>query len=186
MAGDPALRAAVFEEARALVHNLVACATPVVAAVRGPAVGAGLAVALMSDICVVTPDARLVDGHVRIGVAAGDHAALVWPLACGMAKAKRHLLLPDPVSGADAERMGLVAECVPDAELDATAETLARRLAAGSQGAMRATKRALHGWYQQALPTFDASLAQEFLNFGQADAQEGLAAMRDRRDPGFS
>lgn len=185
MVEDPAVRVAVFEEARLLVHNLVACATPVVAGVRGPAVGAGLTVALLADVCVAAADARLLDGHVRIGVPAGDHAVLVWPLLCGMANAKRHLLLPDAITGAEAQRIGLVAECAPDEQVDAVAEELARRLAAASSDAVRWTKRALHGWLHQALPAFDASLALEFLAFGQDDAREGLAAVRERRDPRF-
>jgi len=180
---DAAVRLAVFEEARLLVHNMVACDTPVVAAVRGSAVGAGLTVALLADICLATLDARLLDGHVRIGVPAGDHAVLLWPLLCGMAKAKRHLLLPDPVTGAEAERIGLIAECVADEDLDEAAVMLAGRLAAAAPNALRWTKRALHAWLNQALPAFDASVALEFLAFGSDEARERLALVRDRRAP---
>jgi len=185
MTRDEAVRIRVLEEARALVVNMIACETPIVSAIAGPAVGAGLAVALLADISIAAQSARLLDGHVRIGVAAGDHAVLIWPLLCGMAKAKRYLLLPDTVSGEEAERIGLVSSCVPDERLEAEALDVARRLAASSPTAVRWTKRALNGWLDAARPRFDASLALEFLGFGAADAREGLAALRERREPSF-
>jgi enoyl-CoA hydratase len=81
-----------MDEARAIVSGVLDCTKPVVAAVHGAAFGAGLALALLADISVVADDAKLGDGHVRLGIAAGDHAVLLWPLLCGMAKAKYHLL----------------------------------------------------------------------------------------------
>ena len=185
MAHDERIRLQIYEEARALVHNMASCTVPVVSAIRGPAVGAGLAAALLADISVATPDARLLDGHVRIGVAAGDHAVMIWPLLCGLAKAKRHLLLPDPISGAEAERIGLVSMCVPDDELDEASLELVRRLAASSATATRWTKRALNTWVTQATPAFDVSLALEFLGFGTDDGREGVAALREKRPPTF-
>ena len=82
----------------------------------------------------------------RLGVAAGDHAAIVWPLLCGMAKAKYHLLLCEPVDGVEAERIGLVSLCVPEEELEERALAIATRLAEGSQPALRHTKLALNNW----------------------------------------
>ena len=78
---------------------------------------AGLVVALLADISIAAENARLADGHLRMGVAAGDHAAIIWPLLCGMAKAKYYLLTSEFVSGQEAERLGLVSLCVPDTEL---------------------------------------------------------------------
>ena len=80
-------------EARDIVYNVLNCSKPVVSAIQGPAVGAGLAVALLADVSVAGRTARIIDGHTRLGVAAGDHAAIIWPLLCGMAKAKYYLLL---------------------------------------------------------------------------------------------
>jgi enoyl-CoA hydratase len=185
IARDWETRLRVFHEARDLVYNIVDCSKPIVAAIDGPAVGAGLAVALLADVSIATPGARIVDGHTRLGVAAGDHAVLVWPLLCGMAKAKYHLLLCEPVDGEEAERIGLVSLCVPADELEDRALDVARRLAAGSQAAIRHTKLALNNWLKLAGPAFDASLAMEFLDMTGPDVAEGIAAVRERRAPKF-
>ena len=185
IANDFETRVRVLREARDLVYNVVDCPQPIVSAIAGPAVGAGLAVALLADVSIAAPDARIVDGHTRLGVAAGDHAAIVWPLLCGLAKAKYHLLLCEPLSGAEAERIGLVSLCVPEAELEERALEIAQRLAAGSQPAIRHTKLALNNWLRAAGPAFDASLALEFLDMTGPDVHEGVAAVRERRPPDF-
>jgi enoyl-CoA hydratase len=185
IARDWETRRRVFHEARDLVYNIVNCSKPIVAAIEGPCVGAGLAVALLADISIATPSAKLVDGHTRLGVAAGDHAVIVWPLLCGMAKAKYHLLLCEPVDGVEAERIGLVSLCVPEPELHERALAIAARLAAGSQTAIRHTKLALNNWLRAAGPAFDASLALEFLDMAGPDVTEGVAAVRERREPRF-
>jgi enoyl-CoA hydratase len=148
-------------------------------------VGAGLAVALLADISVAGRTARIIDGHTRLGVAAGDHAAIIWPLLCGLAKAKYHLLLCEPVTGAEAERMGLVSLCVDDDQVHDKAMEIALRLAAGSQEAIRLTKYSLNNWLRMAGPTFDASLAMEFLGFSGPDVVEGVRAVREKRSPEF-
>ncbi|MGA1673754.1 MAG: enoyl-CoA hydratase/isomerase family protein [Burkholderiaceae bacterium] len=185
MAQDFAVRSQVWQEARDLVYNLINCDKPVVSAIHGPAVGAGLVAGLLADISVAAQSARIVDGHTRLGVAAGDHAAIVWPLLCGMAKAKYHLLLCEPVDGREAERIGLVSLAVPDEELLPKARELADRLAQGSATAVRWTKYALNNWLRRAGPTFDASLALEFMGFAGPDVHEGVASLRARRAPDF-
>jgi enoyl-CoA hydratase len=185
IARDWSTRLRVFHEARDLVYNIVNCRKPIVSAIDGHAVGAGLAVALLADISLATPSARLVDGHTRLGVAAGDHAVIVWPLLCGLARAKYHLLLCEPVDGATAERIGLVSLCVPADELEERALEIARRLAGGSEAAIAHTKLALNNWLRAAGPAFDASLALEFLDMTGADVAEGVAAVRQHRTPDF-
>jgi enoyl-CoA hydratase len=182
---DFAVRARIFKEARDIVMNLIDCSKPVVSAMRGPAVGAGLVCGLLADISIATPEARIIDGHTRLGVAAGDHAAIVWPLLCGMAKAKYYLLLCEPLSGAEAERIGLISLTVPDAELDAKAIEVAARLADGASQAIRWTKHALNNWLRSAGPAFDASAALEMLGFTGPEAREGLAAHREKRPPNW-
>jgi enoyl-CoA hydratase len=185
IASDWQVRLRVFHEARDLVYNVVNCRKPIVAAIEGPAVGAGLAVALLADISLATPTARIIDGHTRLGVAAGDHSVIVWPLLCGLAKAKYHLLLCEPVDGETAERIGLVSLCVPEAELHERSLEIARRLAAGSQAAIAHTKLALNNWLRAAGPAFDASLALEFLDMTGPDVAEGVAAVREKRAADF-
>jgi enoyl-CoA hydratase len=185
MVNDEKVRIRTLEETRAILVNMVGFTKPVVSAINGAAVGAGLAVALLADISIAGEAARLTDGHVRIGLAAGDHAALLWPLLCGMAKAKRYLLLPEMIDGREAERIGLVSQCVPDAELLPRAEDVARRLALSSPTAIRWTKRSMNGWLQQALPIFDTSVALEFLGLAGAEAREGVQALKEKRPPNF-
>jgi enoyl-CoA hydratase len=186
MAEDFAVRIRVLKEARDLVYNVLNCSKPVVSAMRGPAVGAGLVVGLLADVSIASKTARIIDGHTKLGVAAGDHAAIVWPLLCGMAKAKYHLLTCEPLSGEEAERIGLVSLCVDDQDLEARALEVARTLASGSQSAIRWTKYALNNWMRVAGPIFDASLALEFLGFGGPDVHEGIDAIKGKRPPEFS
>ncbi len=182
---DFTTRTRVLTEARDMVHGILDCRKPIVSAMRGPAVGAGLVCGLLADISIATPEARIIDGHTRLGVAAGDHAAIVWPLLCGMAKAKYYLLTCDPLSGAEAERIGLISLLAADDELDAKAVGIATRLADGATEAIRWTKHTLNNWLRLAGPSFDASLAFEFLGFTGPEAREGLAAHREKRRPDF-
>ncbi|MDR5814162.1 enoyl-CoA hydratase/isomerase family protein [Caballeronia sp. LZ033] len=178
-------RMRVWREAKDLVYNIINCSKPIVSAIHGSAVGAGLVAALLADISVAARTAKLVDGHTRLGVAAGDHAAIIWPLLCGMAKAKYHLMLCEPVSGEKAEQIGLVSLAVDDAELQDTALNVATRLVNGAPSAVRLTKYALNNWLRQAGPTFDASLALEMLGFGGAEVREGVASFREKRAPQY-
>lgn len=178
-------RARVWREARDLVYNLINCSKPIVSAIHGPAVGAGLAAALLADISIAARSARIVDGHTKLGVAAGDHAAIIWPLLCGMAKAKYHLMLCEPVNGEQAEALGLVSLCVDDDALQGKALEIAGKLAAGAPAALRWTKYALNNWLRQAGPIFDTSLALEFMGFGSPEAREGVSALQERRTPKF-
>jgi enoyl-CoA hydratase len=174
-----------MREARDLVHNVIDCSKPIVSAIHGPAVGAGLAAGLLADVSVVARTARIIDGHTRLGVVAGDHAAICWPLLCGMAKAKYHLLTCEPLTGEEAERIGLVSLCVDDDEVHERALAIAVQLAEGSAAAIRGTKHVLNHWYRAQAAVFDASLAHEFLGFGGPDAREGLASHTERRPPRF-
>ena len=178
-------RARGWKEARELVYNCVNCSKPIISAMRGVAVGAGLVCGILADISLATKDCRILDGHTRLGVAAGDHAAMIWPLLCGMAKAKYYLMTCEPLLGAEAERIGLITEALDDDALDARAVEIAARLATGAQTAIRWTKYALNNWLRQAGPTFDASLAMEFLGFDSPDVKEGLASHLEKRKPAF-
>jgi len=184
--GDYAVRTRVMREARDLVYNVINCSKPIVSAIHGPAVGAGLVAALLADVSIATRTARIIDGHTRLGVAAGDHAAICWPLLCGMAKAKYYLLTCETLTGEEAERIGLVSLVVDDGEAQDKALEVARTLAAGAQSAIRWTKLTLNHWYRMMGPAFDASLGYEFYGFGGPDAAEGLASHREKRSPKFT
>jgi enoyl-CoA hydratase len=175
----------VMREARDLVFNVINCSKPLVSAMHGAAVGAGLVAALLADVSVVGRTARIIDGHTRLGVAAGDHAAICWPLLCGMAKAKYYLLTCDTLTGEEAERIGLVSLCVDDDQVHDTALDVATRLSEGAQSAIRFTKHTLNHWYRAQSAIFDASLAYEFYGFGGPDVREGLASHREKRPPKF-
>lgn len=178
-------RMRVMREARDLVWNVVNCSKIVVSAIHGPAVGAGLVAAVLADVSVAARSARIIDGHTRLGVAAGDHAAMCWALLCGMAKAKYYLLTCDTLTGEEAERIGLVSVCVDDDQVHERALEIAADLAAMAQPALRWTKHSLNHWYRNAGPIFDASLGLEFLGFGGPDVVEGLASHREKRPPDF-
>lgn len=182
---DPKARMRTWKEARALVYNIINCNKPIVSAINGVAVGAGLVAGLLADISIAGRSARIMDGHTRLGVAAGDSAVINWPLLCGMAKAKYLLLLCEPVDGEEAERLGLVSLCVDDDALQDKALEIASRLAAGAPAAIRWTKYALNNWYRMMGPAFDASTAFEMLGFVGAEGREGLDALKEKRDPSF-
>jgi len=140
---------------------------------------------MISDITVAGRKARIIDGHTRLGVAAGDHAAIIWPLLVGMAKAKYYLMLCDTLTGEEAERIGLVSLVADDDKVVETALGIAERLAAGPPSAMRWTKWSLNNWLRQAGPTFDASLAMEFMGFSGPEVKEGMTALMEKRRPKF-
>jgi enoyl-CoA hydratase len=179
------VRNRVMREARDLVYGIIDCDKPIVSAINGAAVGAGLSIALLADISICAREAKLIDGHTRIGVAAGDHAAVIWPLLCGMAKAKRALLLCETITGEEAERIGLVSSCVAAGDLMSAAGKVAVDLAKSSRNAVAWTKRSLNHWLRAMLPAFEHSLASEILGFAGADAHEGLRAAIEKRAANF-
>ena len=185
MIDDYARRTQVMREARDLVWNVINCSKPIVSAMHGPAVGAGLVAGVLADVSIVGRTARIIDGHTRLGVAAGDHAAVCWPLLVGMAKAKYYLLTCETLTGEEAERIGLVSLCVDDDQVHAKALEVADQLLAVSPSAVRWTKHSLNHWYRAAGPAFDASLALEFYGFGGPDVREGVASHREKRPPDF-
>ncbi|MGN6309592.1 MAG: enoyl-CoA hydratase/isomerase family protein [Xanthobacteraceae bacterium] len=182
---DPATRARNWKSASKLVYNIINCSKPIISAIHGPVVGAGLAAALLADISIAARSAKIIDGHTRLGVAAGDHAAIIWPLLCGMAKAKYYLLTCEPIDGETAEKLGLVSLVVDDDQLQATALKVANRLVEGAPTAIRWTKYAMNNWLRMMGPTFDASVALEFLGFAGPEVREGLASHLEKRAPKF-
>jgi len=185
MAGDYDRVSHMLTEMSDLVYNIINCDKPIVSAINGAAVGAGTVAALLADIAIAAEDAKIGDGHVRLGVAAGDHAAIIWPLLAGMARARYYLLTGEMITGAEAERAGLVAKALPRDQVLGEALRIADGLATGAQQAIRLTKRSLNNWLRTAGPTFDQSAAYEMLTFLGPDVVEGCAALREKRPPRF-
>ena len=184
MAGNHDRVAHMLGEISNLVYNMINCEKPIVSAINGVAVGAGTVVALMADISICALDARLGDGHVKLGVAAGDHAAILWPLLCGMAKARYYLLTGEMITGEEAERLGMVSKALPrDEVLDEAlrvADSLARLPAGHPLDEAGAEQLA-----QDGRPDLDQSAAYEMLCFMGPDVLEGAAALSEKRAPRF-
>jgi enoyl-CoA hydratase len=183
---DYQLRMQTMSEARKLVFGMLDCRKPIVAAARGWAVGAGLACLILADISIASKDAKFSDGHLKIGVASGDHAVIAWPILCGMAKAKYYLMTAETFTGEEAERMNLISLALPDEEVEARAVQIAGNLAKGAPAALRWTKAMLNHWIKQAAPMFDASLALEFIGFAGPEGTEGIDAFLQKRKASFS
>lgn len=183
---DYQLRMQAMTEARNLVLGMLNCRKPIVSAARGWAVGAGLALLVLGDVSIASTDAKFSDGHLKIGVAAGDHAAIIWPLLCGVAKAKYYLMTAETFTGEEAERMNLISLALPDEEVEGKAVDVATRLANGAPAALRWTKQVLNHWVRQAAPIFDASLALEFIGFAGPEGMEGIDGFLQKRKPVFN
>ena len=183
---EPGRLEALRRDAKQLIWDLLDVEIPIVAAVNGHAMGLGASIALACDVILMADTATVGDPHVRVGIVAGDGGTAIWPLAVGPARAKEYLLTSDPLTAAEAERIGLVNRVVPAAELDAVAMKMAERLAAGAPLAIRYTKLAVNKLVKDALNiAFDTSTAYELVTFHSEDHEEALAAIRDRRPPIF-
>ncbi|MEO5641123.1 MAG: enoyl-CoA hydratase/isomerase family protein [Sphingomicrobium sp.] len=174
-----------FGSARELVSALISTTKPIISAINGPAVGAGLAIALLADIPIAAKTAKLFDGHLRIGVVPGDHAALIWPLLCGLAKSKYYLLTNEALTGEEAERINLVALAVEADELQERALAMAVKLANTAPNALRMSKYVLNHYLRQNQTIFDLSAALEMVNFGSAESNEAMRALGARETPQF-
>jgi enoyl-CoA hydratase len=185
LAGDHERVDHMLREMSDMVYNIINCEKPIVSAINGVSVGAGTVVGLLADISIMAEDAKLGDGHVKLGVAAGDHAAIIWPLLCGMAKSRYYLMTGEMLTGAEAERIGLVSKALPRDQVLEEAMRVAQVMATGAQQAIRLTKRTLNSWVRQAAPIFDQSAAYEMLTFMAPDVVEGYTALREKREPVF-
>ena len=177
---------ALRREARQIVWDLLDVEVPIVCGLNGPAAGLGASIALLCDVVVMSERAVIVDPHVNVGLVAGDGGAAIWPLLVGPLAAKRHLLLGDPLSAADAERYGVAAEVCPPEAVGERSRAWARRLADGAPLALQGTKQAVNAQIKQALLTsFDLSMALEMPCLLSADHAEAVDAFVNGRPPRF-
>jgi enoyl-CoA hydratase len=183
---DRALWVDTVEEAREIFYGMLDLDKPLIARVNGAATGLGATLAVYADIAIAADSAVIGDPHVKVGLAAGDGGALMWPLLVGFQKAKELLFLGDNIPAREAERIGLITYCVPDAALDERTYALAERLAKGARRAIGWTKRSInHTIRMLAQGTMENGFLLETLSQLTRDHAEAAAAFAEKRKPRF-
>lgn len=169
-----------------LIRAVLDCERPVVAAVNGTAAGGGANLVLACDLAVFGESARLIEVFVRRGIMPDAGGAYLLPRIVGLPRAKEILFLGGDVAATDAERLGIANRVVPDDQVVAAALELAGRLAAGPTRAIAMTKWLVNRSFESSRHTAfeEEAYAQELVQ-ATDDAQEGVAAFRERRDTQF-
>ncbi|OBK71058.1 enoyl-CoA hydratase/isomerase family protein [Mycobacterium sp. 1274761.0] len=169
-----------------LVASVLDCDKPVVAAVKGAAVGAGSSLVLACDLVVMSTQGRLIQAFVHRGILPDSGAIYLLTRIVGLRKATELLMLGEPVDASACERLGLVNRVVAPENTDRTAEEFAVRLAAGPTVMLSLTKRLLSVSSESGRDrAFEQEAwAQEAVS-RTADLQEGLQAFAERREPRF-
>jgi enoyl-CoA hydratase len=172
---------------RRLVNRQLECDKPIICAINGDCIGLAATHALLSDITVMSEDARIGDSHVnKAGLVAGDGSTIIWPLLIGVNKAKEFLMRGTLIKGREAERIGLVNHCVPAGEVMAMARQIAQELADGPTWAIRWTKLSLNQILKdRANRLMEASMALEQVTFATADHREATLSFKEKRKPKF-
>lgn len=184
--GDPLKTRVPLRYAKRLIYNMIDVEQPIIAAVNGHALGLGATLALFCDIIIASENAKFGDPHVKVGLVAGDGGAVIWPLLCGLAKAKEYLMTGDLMSAAEAERIGLINHVVPPDEVMLKAMELAHRLAAGPTKAIHWTKLACNKRLRDEVNlVLDTSLAVETISMLTEDHKEAARAFTEKRTPEF-
>ena len=176
----------IMNGAQRLVAAVLDCGKPVIAVVNGAAAGIGAHLALAADLVVAADDASFVEVFVRRGLVVDGGGAYLLPRRMGMQKAKELAFFGDKLPAAEALALGLVNRVVPAAELDATADEFARRLAAGPTTAISLTKRLLNASPDgdRAAAFLAEAMAQEIQSTAE-DSREGVRSFMERRPPEF-
>lgn len=172
--------------AKQMIWDLLDVEIPIVAALNGAAAGLGASIALLCDLVVMSERAVIVDPHIDVGLVCGDGGTVAWPALLGPLAAKRHLLLGEPLTAADALRLGVAAEvCAPEAVAE-RAMAWAERLAQRAPLAVRGTKIAVNAQLKRVLlESFDLATALEVPCFLSRDHAEAVDALMERRPPVF-
>jgi enoyl-CoA hydratase len=185
-APSPALTVRSTLEAAEMVELLLAVPQPIVCALQGFAMGLGATIALLCDVVVMAEDAQIADTHVNIGLVAGDGGAVIWPLLAPLGAVKWHLMTGERISGVEAVRLGLAFKAVPAAELDATAQALAARLAQAAPLAVRGTKETLNRIVRERVSlVLQTGLLLEGATMVSEDHREAASAFLAKRQPTF-
>ncbi|HMF84705.1 MAG TPA: enoyl-CoA hydratase-related protein [Acidimicrobiia bacterium] len=171
----------------AFIRELWELDKPTVAAVNGVAVGPGAHLALACDFVLVHPATRFLWSFHRWGLVVDAGGAYLLPRLVGLPRAKAMVMLGEGCTGAEAVDLGLAYRCLEPEQLDAEASALAARLAAGPTRALGLSKRLLNASFETDLAdALEREAAYQSLATTSSDLVEGMAAFRERRDPGFT
>jgi enoyl-CoA hydratase len=180
MRGDPAVRGAVLATHTELFWEMIRLPFPSVAAVNGPAIGAGATVALLCDLVVMADDAFLSDPRVSLGLLDGAGGLLLWPLLTSLSAAREYLLLGDRVTAAEARRLGLANRVVARPGVLTEAMGLAQRLAGLPGSAVRELRRLLNIPVEQAAAALADSSKAEYGLFDTSEHHVLAERLADR------
>jgi len=174
-------------EAKKIVFGLLDCEKILIAKVNGDAVGLGATIALFCDMIIAADHARFGDPHVKVGLAAGDGGAVIWPQLIGYARAKEYLMTGDLISAPEAAQMGLINRAVPAEQLDEAVDAFVDKLNRGAMKSIKWTKTAVNiGLKQLAHSMMDTCMAYEALSNGTKDHAEAVEAFEQKRKPIFT
>jgi enoyl-CoA hydratase/carnithine racemase len=160
---------------------------PVIAAVNGPAIGAGLDLACMCDGRIAAEAAVFAESFVKVGITPGDGGAWLLPRIIGFSKATELALTGETIDAGEALRIGLVSRVVPGGELIAAARVIADKIAANPPHAVRMTKRLLREGQTATLANLlEMSAAMQSLAHATRDNDEAIDAFLEKRPPRFT
>ncbi|MXZ79562.1 MAG: enoyl-CoA hydratase/isomerase family protein [Acidimicrobiia bacterium] len=186
MAGNVAEVERVIRADRRITESALTLEKPILAKVDGPAVGLGCSLALYCDFVYASERSVFGDPHVSVGLVAGDGGALLWPQLVGYARARRYLLTGDLIKAPEAADIGLITECVPGDELDATVQAMAERMRDGARLAIKFTKASINtGLRQVASAVVDRAASTEGLTMMTEDFVIALDAFMAKEPPEF-
>lgn len=182
-AEDPQVRLTLIDEGRRLFRTTAEFPKPLVVALAGDTYGLGATIVMLGDAIVTAPDVKMADTHIQMGLVAGDGGAVAWPANMPFARAKRHLLTGDPLTGAEAHALGLVSDLVADrSDVHAAALALATRMASLPPLAVQLTKRALNKHLaSRADEVLDLSFHLEGITMASEDMREAIDAFKNKR-----
>jgi enoyl-CoA hydratase len=185
--GNLPMNSAAIRTNRRIQTSMLDLEKPIIAKVRGPAVGLGCSLSLFCDFVYATPDAVFADPHVSVGLVAADGGAVIWPQLVGYARARRYLLTGDRIRGKEAAEMGLITEAVPDEKLDEVVDAMAKRLASGAMYAIKYTKAAINaGLKVTAAAIIDRAAAFENVTQFTKDNRIAVEAFLAKEKPVFT
>ena len=184
---NPAEFEVMAREAKKIIFGMLDCEKPIICKMNGDAYGLGATLALFCDVIFANDQARIADPHVRVGLAAGDGGAIIWPQLIGYARAKEFLMTGDAIGAVRAAEIGMVNYAVPVGELDDKVTAFANRLSSGAIKSIKWTKISINiGLKQLAHSIMDACISYETLSNRTEDHAEAVNAFINKRKPSFT